>query len=103
MFLHLPPEAIRNKKYDARSEIYSLGFLFWEMWYGKQAFSELKGHSLEEFLVYVEEGHRPQLDKLNTEIALKWSHLIDGCWKKDASKRRRLVDCASTINAILSG
>jgi len=101
-FLHLPPEAIRNMTYNASSEIYSLGIMLWEMWYGKEAFAELKGRSLEVFLVNVEEGHRPALARLNTQTAIKWSELIAGCWRKEAAERKALRDCASMIKAILS-
>ena len=88
--------------YNASSEIYSLGIMLWEMWYGKEAFAELKGRSLEVFLVNVEEGHRPALARLNTQTAIKWSELIAGCWRKEAVERKALRDCASMIKAILS-
>ena len=99
-FVHLPPEAIRNKTYDTSSEIYSLGIMLWEMWYGQQAFSELKGQSLKVFLTTVEGGHRPQLERLDSKIALKWSDIISECWVKDAKERKTLNDCASEIKAI---
>ena len=76
--------------------------MLWEMWYGKEAFAELKGRSLEVFLVNVEEGHRPVLARLNTQTACKWSELIGGCWRKEAAERKALRDCASMIEAILS-
>ena len=44
---------MRNRNYNASSEIYSLGILFWEMWYGKEAFDDLKGKKMEEFLSVV--------------------------------------------------
>ena len=88
--------------YDTNSEIYSLGIMLWEMWYGKEAFTELKGRSLEEFLVEVEEGHRPVLARLNTQAAFKWSELISDCLKKDPTKRKPLRDCADMIAALLS-
>ena len=99
-FVHLPPEAIRNMTYDTSSEIYSLGIMLWEMWYGKEAFSEMKGKSLKVFLTTVEGGHRPQLETLDSKIALKWSDIISECWKEDAKERKTLSDCASEIEAI---
>ena len=101
-YLHLPPEAIRKMTYNTNSEIYSLGIMLWEMWYGKEAFTELKGRSLEDFLVQVEEGHRPVLARLNTQTAFKWSDIISGCWNKDPAKRKSLRNCADMIAALLS-
>lgn len=88
--------------YDTSSEIYSLGIMLWEMWYGKEAFSELKGQSLKVFLSTVEGGHRPQLQRSNTTAAFKLSKLIEECWTKDAAKRRALEYCVSVIGDILS-
>ena len=101
-FVHLPPEAIRNMAYDTSSEIYSLGIMLWEMWYREEAFSELKGQSLKEFLTKVEEGHRPELQRSNTTVASKLSQLVEECWTKDAAKRRALEYCSSVIKDILS-
>lgn len=88
--------------YDTSSEIYSLGIMLWEMWYGKEAFSEMKGKSLKVFLTTVEEGYRPQLQQLNTQVAFKLSQLLEECWTKDATKRRALEYCTSVIRDILS-
>ena len=100
-FLHLPPEAVRNRAYNASSEIYSLGIMLWEMWYGKEAFLEMKGQDLEVFLANVEEGHRPDLTGLTTQTSMRWSELISGCWE-NAAQRNTLADCKSAITAILA-
>lgn len=101
-FLHLPPEAVRNRNYNASSEIYSLGILFWEMWCGKEAFDDLKGQEMEVFLSSVEGGHRPSLTGFTTQTAVWWSNLISGCWGKKASERSSLADCKSAIARILA-
>ena len=101
-FVHLPPEAIRNMTYDTSLEIYSLGIMLWEMWYGKEAFSELKGQSLKVFLSTVEGGYRLQLQRSNTTAAFKLSKLIEECWTKGAAERRAFEYCASVIGDILS-
>ena len=83
-------------------EIYSLGILFWEMWYGKEAFDDLKGQKMEVFLSCVEGGHRPDLTGITTQTSAMWIGLISGCWKKTASERSSLADCKSTIGEILA-
>ena len=50
----------------------------------------------------VEEGYRPQLQQLNTQVAFKLSQLVEECWSKDATKRRTLEYCTSVIRDILS-
>ena len=76
--------------------------MLWEMWYGKEAFLEMKGQDLEVFLVNVEEGHRPELTGLTTQMSVWWSELISGCWARNAAERNTLVDCKSAITAILA-
>ena len=101
-FLHLPPEAVRNRAYNTSSEIYSLGIMLWEMWYGEEAFHELRGQDLEVFLVNAEEGHRPELTGLTTQTSVWWSELISGYWAKNATERNSLTDCKSAITAMLA-
>ena len=101
VFLRLPPEAIRNRTYNASSEIYSLGIMLWEMWYGPEAFLEMKGLDLEVFLVSVEEGRRPEFTGLTTQTSKWWSELLSGCWKRNAAERNTLAGCKLTITTML--
>ena len=101
-FLHLPPEAVRNRTYNVSSEIYSLGIMLWEMWYGQEAFLEMKGQDLEVFLVNVEEGHRPKVTGATTQTSVSWYELISRCWAINAAQRNTLADCKSAITAILA-
>ena len=64
--------------------------MLWEMWYGKDAFSEMKGQSVKVFLTTVEEGYRPQLQQLNTQVAFKLSQLVEECWTKMPQKEEGL-------------
>ena len=93
---------MRNRNYNASSEIYSLGILFWEMWYGEEAFHDLKGQKMEVFLSSVEGGHRPYLTGVTTQTSVMWAGLVSGCWEKIASERSSLADCKSAIREILA-
>ena len=101
-FLRLPPEAVRNRAYNSSSEIYSLGIMLWEMWYGQEAFLEMKGLDLEVFLVSVEEGRRPELTGSISQTSMRWSELLRGCWKKNAAERNTLANCKLIITAMLA-
>ena len=72
------------------------------MWYGQEAFLEMKGQDLEGFLVSVEEGRRPKLTGLTTQTSMWWSGLMSGCWEKNAAERNTLDDCKLTITAMLA-
>ena len=72
------------------------------MWYGKEAFDDLKGQKMEVFLSCVEGGHRPDLTGITTQTSAMWIGLISGCWKRTASERSSLEDCKSTIGEILA-
>lgn len=72
------------------------------MWYGKEAFLELKSQDLQVFLLSVEEGHRPELTGLTTQVSVWWSDLVSRCWAKKASERITLTGFKSTITAILA-
>ena len=54
------------------------------MWYGKEAFDDLKGEKMEEFLSVVEGGHLSDLGGLTTPTSNRWATLISGCWEKTA-------------------
>ena len=89
---------MRNRNYNASSEIYSLGILFWEMWYGKDAFDDLKGQKMEVFLSSVEGGHRPDLTGITTQTSVMWLASF-----RAAGKRRPQNEVASQIVSQLSG
>jgi len=72
------------------------------MWYGKEAFFEMKGQDLEVLLANVEEGHRPKITGVTTQPSVLWSELIDRCWAKNAAERNTLADCKSAITAMLA-
>ena len=76
--------------------------MLWEMWYGKEAFLELKGQDLQMFLVNIEEGRRPEFEGLDTQTSVWWCDLISECWAKNTTERKTLEDCKSTITTILA-
>ena len=39
--VYIAPEVFHSLKYDCKEDIYSLGIILWEMWYGKQAFADV--------------------------------------------------------------
>ena len=76
--------------------------MLWEMWYGKEAFLELKGQDLQMFLVNIEKGHRPEIAGLDSQTSVWWCELIRECWAENTTERKTLTDCKSTIGAILA-
>ena len=52
--IYLAPGVIKSSLYDYKADIYSLGIMLWEMWYGERAHFDVP-----EFFERVVEGVRP--------------------------------------------
>ena len=44
--VYMAPEVHHSRVYDSKADIYSLGLIMWEMWYGQQAFADAPGKHL---------------------------------------------------------
>ncbi|XP_044180685.1 uncharacterized protein LOC114957392 [Acropora millepora] len=97
--IYIAPEVFRSKIYEFSADIYSLGIMLWEMWYGQTAFTNMKFQSLAEFRnLIVNEAVRPKhVDKCRLPPP-RWLMLMMICWETDPTKRPN----AKTCKAILS-
>ena len=41
--IYMAPEVFHSQKYGTEADIYSLGLIMWEMWYGQRAFADAPG------------------------------------------------------------
>jgi tetratricopeptide (TPR) repeat protein/predicted Ser/Thr protein kinase len=81
---YMSPEQIRGDDLDARTDIFALGLLLYEMATGRQAFSAKSGGALiEAILVH----SPPPARSLNPEIPVRLEEVINKCLEKDRNLR----------------
>lgn len=73
-----------NKKIDGRSDIYSLGIIFWELLTGNHPF---EGADKETMIYYHIAKKIPQVDTVNTKVPKVLSAIISKMISKDRSER----------------
>ena len=91
--VYLAPEVFRGEKYDCKVDIYSLGIILWEMWYGQQAFLLDAPLRQEEFFRWVEKGNRPVDMKGYRRPPPIWEDMMTSCWDRDPEKRPTAQKC----------
>ena len=85
--VYIAPEVFHSEVYDSKADIYSLGILLWEMWYGQQAFSNIMAKSLNVFFKIVDEGYRPEHVRNRKRPPDRWVRLMKQCWAKNPDER----------------
>ena len=90
--VYLAPEVFHSKVYDGKADIYSLGIILWEMWYGRQAFAAFKG-PMTAFFRFVDEGHRPTDVKGSKTPPPRWKDLMNKCWRRNPEGRPSAKTC----------
>lgn len=83
---YMSPEHCANKELDARSDIYSLGLLLFEMVAGRKPFVCKEGEDLLIFSKHLTE-QPPLLREFRPEVPEELERLVDKALKKDPSER----------------
>ena len=96
---YLAPEVIKSRVYNSKADIYSLGILLWEIWYGEQAFAITK-LELDLFFNMVDDGGRPKHLECCQKPDSRWEELMEKCWNEDPEKRPSAKECLKSISAI---
>ncbi|XP_067035313.1 uncharacterized protein [Acropora muricata] len=100
--VYIAPEVFRSEIYEFSADIYSLGIILWEMWYGQPPFTNIKFKNLTEFGNLVNEGRRPGHDNDNKckQLHPSWEALLAMCWGKDPTKRPTAKKCKELITEL---
>ena len=99
--LYIAPEVFRSEIYEFSADIYSLGIMLWEMWYGQPAFPDIKFKFLAEFCnLIVNEGRRPGHDNNCRAPPPSWQELMTKCWETDSTKRPNAKECKEVITEL---
>ena len=99
--VYIAPEVFHSRFYDSKADIHSFGIMLWEMWYGRQAFTEFKGTGMPLFN-FVDGDHRPKDMEGSKEPPVRWKQLMSRCWDGNPEKRLSAKICFQEITAILS-
>lgn len=96
--VYMAPEMFdESETYYTSVDVYSLGLILWELWYGQRVFSECG--TIMQLVEKIKKGDRPeQLE--NCEPILRT--LMQDCWQAEPDRRPCASDCIERINAIIS-
>ena len=98
--VYIAPEVFRSEVYDCKADIYSLGIILWEMWYGKQAFDYVSVKTLEALFAHVDRGSRPQHVTGCEQPPFRWQQLMNTCWNGNPEKRPTAKECLKEVTAL---
>ena len=98
---YIAPEVFKSQVYNSKVDIYSLGIMLWELWYGERAFAKIESVSLEDFFRMVDNGGRPEHVKGCREPTQAWENLMKECWQKNYKDRPSANECHQRITAQL--
>lgn len=104
--VYMAPEVLGGQNHNSASDMYSLGLMFWEMWYRQRAFASLVQLNLKREGVFsrVDGGERPKLAKKafpsDDILAFHWNlwnQLMQLCWQGDPKERITARECNNKI------
>ncbi|XP_062584797.1 uncharacterized protein LOC134246446 [Saccostrea cucullata] len=91
--VYMAPEIHLQKGiYNRKADIFSLGIMLWEMWYGTDAADHIsdvlakKGYKASDLGFLLEKGLRPEMFE-RYRPDQEWSNLIIQCWTLEAKQR----------------
>ena len=94
---YIAPEVFHFEVYDSKADIYSLGIMLWEIWYGDRAFAKTESVSLEAFFSMVDSGCRPEHLEDHLDPPPCWQGLMKECWQAMPEKRPSAKQCHERV------
>ena len=96
---YLAPEVINSCHYDFEADIYSLGIMLWEMWYGNRALLDVGG-SVHELFENVVEGARPTHVESLKKPPAGLHDLMQRCWDEQPDNRPDARECYERLTQL---
>lgn len=85
--VYMAPEVLNSiGVYDRSADIYSLGIMIWEMWYGIDAAEHISPRLDTSIENAVQNGLRPSLT-IHQKPDEMWRNLIESCWSSEPNSR----------------
>ena len=95
--VYMAPEVRHSRVYDSKADIYSLGLIMWEMWYGQRVFADAPVTIFQDFFEWVDEGNRPVHKQGCKRPPSFWEQLMKQCWDGNPDKRPTAKECNEKI------
>jgi serine/threonine-protein kinase len=97
---YMSPEQIMGQKIDPRSDIFSLGVLFYQLLAGELPF---RGKNLSNLLYQITQVRHPSIREVNPKIPKACEQIIDKALSKNPEKRfRHAGEMAKLLNMLIS-
>ena len=97
--VYLAPEVINSCLYDYKADIYSLGIMLWEMWYGNRALLDVEGN-VYEFFEKVVGGARPTHVEGLKKPPAGLHDLMQRCWDEKPDNRPDARKCCERLTQL---
>ena len=97
--VYLAPEVINSCLYDYKADIYSLGIMLWEMWYGNRALLDVGG-DVYEFFEKVVGGARPTHVEGLKKPPAGLHDLMQRCWDEKPDNRPDARECYKKLTQL---
>ena len=99
--VYMAPEMFDESRiYDASVDVYSLGLILWELWYGQRVFSECG--NIRNLVRKIKNGVRPDHLENCEPVLVEFGKLMQNCWRTKPDCRPTATYCIKVINDIIS-
>ena len=98
--VYIAPEVFHSCLYDCKADIYSLGIILWEIWYGQQAYSNVPAETVTGIFSMVDQGYRPEQVKSSKQPPRRWEELMMKCWNTNPKERPTAKECYEEITRL---
>lgn len=104
-FHYLAPEVQKGRIYNSEADIYSFGFVLWELWYAMRAFQTATptDESYLDLLEKVRQGRRPSHIEGTNHPWGMWQHVMTTSWNVDPRARltaKKGLECLKQLHAV---
>ena len=95
--VYMAPEVFHSQEYDTKADIYSLGLIMWEMWYGQPVSVNFIVTTIQDYFDRVDKGYRPVHRQGCKTPPSFWEQLMTQCWDGNPDERPTAQECNERI------